>query len=829
MSNIENSKLHDISNIRFTSREIDVLACLLHTRKEKKIAEILSISPRTVETHIANIRMKLSGCSKEQIIDFLEVSDKITDLKNAYSKLLIQKLFLQTLKEIKHLLQLQRYNCCIINQTQNKSHQLLIEKNLQDAGIVISDANNSTVDIYMQDKELVFYPATSKKTIYVSLNLENLPKENLPHVYANFANDVDYELNILNLLTKITDESKDASKIHQIIDDFTRESKNINNGFFNSNINCELPIKPLPQKRKLVFIGIVILLLGLITFIYNLTAHPPSITKVTSGDPAEDDDFYLERKAILSKMDDFLNTPDSINAIALVGIGGSGKTTIAQQYANSQEASLVWKINAETAENTIISLECLAYALCDDETDKADFYEIQKITNPLKKEYMLFSFLKSKAPKHKNWILIYDNVTNFNDIQKYLPYTQKAWGSGKVIITTTNSNIINGSYFSHDNVVYVSRLDDSESLELFNTILGINKVSTRDREKTIKFLKNIPPFPLDITQAAYYIKNTDIEYDQYLKYIKSKDQSFDTAQESILGAFTSYTKTRSQIIKLSLKSIINSHKHSGELLLLCSLINSKNIPKDMLIAYKGDIATHNFISEMRKFSLIDENKENIENVFSIHESIQSTIFDHVSKLVPAEYYDNIALSLESFMESKLILNGNLQEIKDLSKHLESLLEFEHLFSKESVFSMRNTLGNYYYETSGDIEKAKGFLEHARMLALQHDKSTRINLAKNSTYLGSIYNKLGHFQEAEKLLQEAMTFFDKHRSIKEYDKYKANTLACSGANYSQMKEFQKAERLLLLSLEIYRKIYGSEHVLTKLVLTRLAENKLSQSK
>jgi hypothetical protein len=37
-----------------------------------------------------------------------------------------------------------------------------------------------------------------------------------------------------------------------------------------------------------------------------------------------------------------------------------------------------------------------------------------------------------------------------------------------------------------------------------------------------------------------------------------------------------------------------------------------------------------------------------------------------------------------------------------------------------------------------------------MVALEYDKSPRINLAKNSLYLGEIYKKLGSFQEAEKL-------------------------------------------------------------------------------
>ncbi len=826
MNNIENNKLHTISNIRFTCREIDILACLLHNRKEKKIAEILSISPRTVETHIANIKMKLSSCSKEQIIDFLEISNKITDLKNTYSKLLIQKLFLQTLKEIRHLIKFQKYNCCIIDQSQDKNHQLVIERNLKDAGIVISEANNSTVDIYIQNEELIFYPAPSKKTIYISFKIENPAKKHPTQEYINFVNEADYELNTLNLLSKITDESK----ILQIIDNFTRESQNINDGFFNSNVSDKNPIdKTLHKKQKVIFIGIatVILCIIIMALIYTVINQKSSVTRITSSDEVTlHDDFILERTSILRKMDNLLSAPDSINTIALVGISGSGKTTLAEQYANSEDSSIVWKINAETAENTVVSLECLAYALCSNETDKADFYEIQKITNPLKKEYMLFSFLKSKALKYKNWILIYDNVTNFSDIQKYLPYTKKAWGPGKVIITTTNSNITNSNYFSHDNVIHISQLDDSESLKLFNNILGMNNINnTKDQQKTIQFLKNIPPFPLDIKQAAYYIKNTGIDYDKYLKYIKSEDQNFTNAQESILGTFTNHTKTRSHIIGLSLKSIMDSHEHLNELLLLCSLVNPNNIPKDMLVAHKGDIATHNFISEMRKFSLINEYDNNTENVFCIHDSIQSIIFNYLYKIVPTEYYNDIVPSLENFMERRVILHKNLKEIQDLSKHLESLLEHEHLFSTESVFNIRNILGNYYYETFGDISKAKSFLEHARMVALQQDKSARINLAKNSLYLGNIHSELGHFQDAEKLLQEAMLFFD-NQCGECHNNYKAWALVCNGVNYTRMGQFKKAEKLLLRSLEMHKKIFGSQHVLTLLVLTKLEENKRS---
>lgn len=171
---------------------MDVLACLLHNRTEKKIAEILSISPRTVETHIANIKMKLSGSSKDQIIDFLELSDKVTDLKNIYSKLLIHNLFLRKLKEIKYLLNSKQYHCSIINQSSNQEYQLLIEKGLKDAGIIISENNNNVISLYIQDKELNVYHHESESVIYIIFNLENPIKIQTAYEYISFIDNTDY-------------------------------------------------------------------------------------------------------------------------------------------------------------------------------------------------------------------------------------------------------------------------------------------------------------------------------------------------------------------------------------------------------------------------------------------------------------------------------------------------------------------------------------------------------------------------------------------------------------------------------------------------------------
>ena len=99
-----------ISDIKFTPREIDIIACLAHGKSVKGIAKFLStdersIGARSVETHINNLRRKISGSSKESIIEFVEDSNKYQAVRNYYSSLLLQKGFEKTLRQVSESLQ----------------------------------------------------------------------------------------------------------------------------------------------------------------------------------------------------------------------------------------------------------------------------------------------------------------------------------------------------------------------------------------------------------------------------------------------------------------------------------------------------------------------------------------------------------------------------------------------------------------------------------------------------------------------------------------------------------------------------------------------------
>ena len=106
--------LTTINSIKFSKREIDILACILSGKSAKGIAHFLSISPKTAEAHTYNIMKKLDCASRESLISLIEYSDKFSILRKYYTTLLTHTLFEKILKGISSLNTSQSQSCLII-------------------------------------------------------------------------------------------------------------------------------------------------------------------------------------------------------------------------------------------------------------------------------------------------------------------------------------------------------------------------------------------------------------------------------------------------------------------------------------------------------------------------------------------------------------------------------------------------------------------------------------------------------------------------------------------------------------------------------------------
>lgn len=851
---IDPQDLEKINGLKFTSREIDILAFMLHGKSTKKAAALLLISPRTVENHIRNIMAKIECNSREAIIDFIEKSKEISLLKKYYLTLRVEAEFKECLREISFLIKGTRLKCKIINlhavmggedESQNLELYLksvgihILEKTGNDPKIIslmpskeskdsleyvvcpISTLEETHLSLIKEKFTLYFQNTKASLPLLIFLTPHGKSQEILSSVFLKENKNVvilssqenEYLL-IFELLKKML-PSLDLEKIRsKFIKRFqeltlTHETGSLQNktSDFISNVPQSLQRKGTKWRSylltSLIFTGIF----GLILFLSGPSSSAlfervkfSSKNIIRSDLPIPAETILLPRPKILEQIQDKLKQQQGIQVIALVGIGGAGKTTLARQYARLQKVNVIWEVNADTKESLLNSFEALVYALCKTKEEKKILREFQEIKNPHEREHKIIYLLKDKLKANSEWLLIYDNVEKFTDIQKYFPYDPASWGTGKVIITSRDNNIGNNNYINQ--TIHVSELNTREKLVLFNKIMRVGNLHHSEM-KSKKFLDNIPPFPLDISTAAYYLKATNVSLEGYLSHLINYNKDFTATQDHILKEASDYTKTRYSIITLSLKKIIDTQKEFEELLLLISLLDSQNIPKALLDRYGNASLVDSLFYHLNKYSLIIKGTyRNSIPVFSMHRSTQKISLDYLKTTLNLERndasLDKISHIFENYM-TDIIDKEDFSQMKLLLSHGETYLKHNELIKDNIKDRFKSSLGSIYYYLS-DYSKAKHLLEESLENLQKDSPKNDPKIAHVLMYLGNVYRSLGECETAKTLLEKSLSIYTRYPG-----NYlgKGRALGYLGIIYRNLSDYTKAINLLEESLKIYQ--------------------------
>lgn len=868
--------LNNIDGVKFTHREIDAIAFIISGRTTKKIASFFSIAPKTVDNHIHNIMMKLECNSRTSIIDFIEKSGKYSIVRQYYLSSLIKFYFKSTLKEISKLIKQEAGLCLMLSTSKESDHHPTIERlirHLKLASIncslksskqyetltltlkrpplytlfIVTGRQLSTLIKEGIEIEIKNEPSSLFQLIqrarenstafsFLLLNREEvieIPKEISELGYMDLREQENYYFLVLNLLKRIYP----SLNLDKIISEFTKHCSLIYGSTNKTDFRGWPKGQHVLEKGTLHAIlqhflrgkkGWKFLSLSsgfcacyILFLIFNNSGSHKAMTSSIRSDliiPSET--TLLDRPELLSQIDKGLKGSQPIQTIALVGIAGSGKTTLARQYAQRQKSSVIWEINAETKEALIGSFENLAQALSKTEEEKRAFRGIQEIKDTEEKEEKILQFVKDRLTLHPDWILIYDNVEKFSDFQKQFPQSNGAWGQGKVIVTTRDHHIQNMRTIPQ--VVHIGELDQTQKFNLFVKIVnqGVNRPWAQAQkeglaqEEATLFLKAIPPFPLDISIAAYYIKSTHLPYDKYLKRLSEYKKEFIDVQENILKGTNDYPKVRYSIITLSLNQLIEQHKDFPYLLLFISLLDSQNIPRDLLEVQLNEVSVDDFIFNLKKYSLITNHSSTSYpwgSTFSIHRSTQEISLRYLMerlKLKPNHpLVQLIAQNLENYV-AQLIEREDLSQLRLLVNHCEMFLSHNSLLTEELRGSLLGDLGGMYLYL-GNYLKAKHFLEDSA-LQLQHDDPQQQGrMAQTLAYLGNVYGDLGNYEKAKNLLEQSLLIYERHFSQNHLGA--AWALTYLGNVYRDLGDPEKAKSLLEKSLHLYQTHFPENHV------------------
>ena len=690
----------EIDGVNFTPRELDILACILSGRTAKKVAYSLSLSTRTVEGYIRNILLKIEGNSRENIIDFLEKSDKVPFLRQRYLALFPQ-----------------------------------------------TDSSPQEEPTLPHETPVPIAPIKTSASGPALSFIKN--KQNLL-MFSSFI------LIVLVVFWALSHQSNHKESSHQ------SELANL--------VHSDLSV-------------------------------PTSST-------------LLELPKLMAQLDEKFHGKNGIPIVAIIGPGGSGKSTLAHQYALRQKASIIWEINAESYESIIASFEKLAKALTKNKEDQKTIEEIQDIKNVLERENRIFDFVSNHLRNKANWLLVYDNVENFSDLQKQFPQDIDTWGQGKVIITSRDANIQNNKYII--DFVQIGTLTPEQKFTLYTKIIRQknDSLSSPPQNKSTKdFLEKIPPYPLDVTIAAYYIKATNTPYTTYIENLTQNNADFANLQKNLLKEAGDYTKTRYGIITVSLQNLLKTNKDFSDLLLLISLLDSQNIPRVLLDKYKNSVIVDNFIYHLKKYSLITdgESTEFPHFYISLHRSTQQQSFVFLAKMLELEknkkVIEPIAQALEEYA-SHIIENGDLLTMKLFVSHCKAFLGHNDFLTDTVRGTVEGKLGGIYFHLS-DFDKAKQFLDISLVhLRSQDNKENQPRIAWVLARLGNVYEKQGNYEQAKNLFEQSLRIYREHFGDNHVDV--PYILTYLGGVYRSLGDYAKATELLEQSLAIYQKHFPDHH-------------------
>lgn len=815
--------LKAINGIKFTPREIDIISFIISGRSAKKTAAFLSISSKTVENYTHNIMLKLKCNSHENIIDFIEKAGKVTTIKQHYLFLCVQSAFEQKLQQVSSLViqkslsyliiyekhydlfieQLRKYFKCLgiegifrikeEDKSLNDSFQSIDSQSIAHCLFVVSPIQLKQLLIKESIKDVTLPQLLQNpKTItLVSLGEESETEisqeiyETYCVGYIRFENSESYYFSFFDLLKRLFPKvalEKMISEFKEQYETFIHDSSGkLSLAFALEGKELEPKNYSLREKIEKIFISnlkrkwilisssfsLFIFCTCFIIFNINRNSKNEAIksssfslsSEISTKSPItwnipKQNIIFVGRKKLLEDLhnklhqNEKLETANNLAISACAGLGGIGKTQLVLQYIHHTKHPYTLKawFHAENIDNLRTKYIEFARELgCKEE----------KITNE-----NAIAYVKKWLTEHPGWLLIYDNVNNYNEIEPFLPEK-----GGHVILTTRYRR-----WPLNFKILPIDIMTEEEAIDTIKSLIKRN--IEREKNEAKQLVKNLGYLPLALSQAGSYIYQNRMNISEYLKIYKKYEMEL-LADNTFPEGVNTYPVAVTW--NISLEAIVRETKANNEspiaieLLTVCAYLAPEKISHKILFTWLQEthpdlsspkLVLNRHIGLLWKYSLIN----NDENHISIHRLVQTVQRYQLEQGLELEDKHIILSTLNlKWYESLLKFFMDNENDFKLSNSFEQLIETRNKFKKKFNYEYTENLAELDLIISPVYFNQEKYDDYLKILDevnqyLQKKEGLEFLKCKILYLYSAYYRKKHNYEEAEKKLNEALNVF-----------------------------------------------------------------------
>jgi hypothetical protein len=258
------------------------------------------------------------------------------------------------------------------------------------------------------------------------------------------------------------------------------------------------------------------------------------------------------RDGLIAELDARLADGPAPRLVALCGLGGTGKTSVAVEYAHrhSAEVGVCWQFAAEDPAVLVAEFAVLAAQL--------GVRDVVDARDPVASVHAVLA--RSQA----GWLLIFDNVTDRASVEAFIPPT----GSGRVLITTQSQHWPPGQALD------VPVLDIEVGADFL-----VARTGDADRGSARELAAALGGLPLALEQAAAYIQATATTMGRYLALFRDR-----RADLLARGEAAGHPADVAATLGLALSRLAGKAPAAAELLCLLAFLAPEPAPLSLLFA-----------------------------------------------------------------------------------------------------------------------------------------------------------------------------------------------------------------------------------------------------